>query len=103
MDLEQWLAIPEFPNYLVSDWGRVYDIQKKRLVPYALLKLQEGATTTSYLTVQLTNADGRTWRVVHRLVAKAFVPGFEPGGLVAHLDGDTFYNNASNLAWTSDT
>jgi hypothetical protein len=38
---------------------------------------------------------------VHRLVARAFVPGYFEGATVDHLDGDKTNNAASNLEWVT--
>ena len=27
--MEQWEPIPDFPNYMVSDWGRVKNIKEQ--------------------------------------------------------------------------
>jgi hypothetical protein len=38
---------------------------------------------------------------VHRLVARAFCPGYEPGLAVDHIDGDPSNNRADNLRWVT--
>ena len=54
---------------------------------------------TGYPKVSLSK-DGRpSAKAVHRLVALAFVPGYEPGLEVCHFDGDRQNNVASNLRW----
>lgn len=56
-------------------------------------------TGTGYPRVTLSK-DGRvTTKSIHRLVALAFVPGYEPGLEVCHFDGDRQNNVASNLRW----
>lgn len=40
-------------------------------------------------------------RIVHTLVAKAFVPGYKPGLVVDHINNDSRDNRAENLQWIS--
>lgn len=39
--------------------------------------------------------------MVHRLVAKYFVPGYFDGAVVNHKDGNNRNNHASNLEWVT--
>lgn len=88
--MEEWIEIPDFPNYLISDYGRVYS--KKRdilLTP----RFDHGG----YLLVNLYNDRGMATKVVHRLVAKSFLFGDTDNFEVNHKDGDKTNNFASNL------
>src|SRR5690606_13076082 len=40
----------------------------------------------------------RTW-LVHRLVAKAFIPRVEGKNYINHIDGNRLNNHADNLEW----
>ena len=39
--------------------------------------------------------------MIHRLVAKYFVPGYFDGAVVNHKDGNNRNNHASNLEWVT--
>lgn len=65
--METFKTIHEYPNYLVSDLGNILSIRGGRLLkPY---KCSNG-----YLQVKLTNNGCTKGELVHRLVAKAFIP-----------------------------
>lgn len=104
---EQWKLIDGYPDYEVSDHGRV-----RSLVPYrnAIRGLRPKIlkpcrATNGYLVVNLrTRGDGKISRIctktVHRLVAAAFVDG-DKTLQVAHLDGTRDNNHFSNLKWAT--
>lgn len=90
---ETWRAVEGWP-YEVSSWGNV----RRSGSPVSL----KPGLTVGYGAVSLSrNGEVRTFRV-HRLVAAAFLgePTFE-GAIVAHADGNTLNNRASNLRWAS--
>lgn len=55
--------------------------------------------TSGYLEVCLVHKRRRYRFSIHRLVAIAFVPGFEEDKVVNHIDGDKINNDPSNLEW----
>lgn len=94
MKEEHWKPIDGFTNYEVSDLGRVRNSNTGRIKKNFL-------NINGYYYAQLFH-DGRVHpTLVHRLVAKAFVPN--PGCLpeVNHLDEDKTNNAAENLEWCS--
>lgn len=48
------------------------------------------------------NKKERTW-LVHRLVAKAFIPKVEGKRFINHLDGNRLNNSVENLEWCNHT
>ncbi len=52
-----------------------------------------------YRTVLLTVNKKRLHRLVHRMVAEAFIPNPEDKPQVNHKDGNKLNNNAENLEW----
>lgn len=87
---ERWTPLPDFEErYWISSFGNVYSARSDRL-------LRPTLAPNGYLFVSLNRA---TFRTVHRLVARAFVSGFQHGLYVNHLDGVKTNNSASNLEW----
>lgn len=97
---ENWRPIPGASMYEVSDLGRVRSYFKwnGRPVPHVV----EGTPRNGYLRIRVIHDDGsRRFRVMHRLVAEAFLgtPADESHTVVRHLDGDQANNCVDNLAW----
>jgi hypothetical protein len=57
-------------------------------------------TGAGYYTVSAATGKNSSHRL-HRLVAKYFVPGYEKGLSVNHIDGDRSNNSAENLEWVT--
>ncbi len=74
---EQWKEIDDYPEYLVSNYGRVYSCSLNRP-----LKLGSNQNRHVWVTLKRNN----TWIsfAVHRLVAAAFVPGYFEEAVVNH-------------------
>lgn len=112
--LEQWKVIEEDrvlkDTFLISNLGRVktrtrtYYCGKpltKRTVKGGVLKTSETGKTRNgkgYLGIPLRCEDGRQRSfLVHRLVAKYFLPDWDENLTVNHIDEDRFNNKVSNL------
>lgn len=94
---EIWKIIDEYPDYEVSDLGRV---RRAVAANYpAGRELKPDRQKAGYLRVTLCSGGQAKRFLVHRLVAYAFVDGWMEGMHVSHLDGDPANNSASNLAW----
>ena len=63
---EYWNDIEGYPNYSVSNFGRVKSKKTGKLL--------KSYKTKGYLRVSLYNDAGRKCKLVHRLVAEAFIP-----------------------------
>lgn len=71
------------------------DIQTGRV-----LSQQESSDGLGYYRVQIRNSKlSAKLEMVHRLVASAFVEGYEEGKVVNHIDCNPSNNRASNLEW----
>lgn len=91
-DIESWIEIEDAPDYIVSSWGRVFGLQRRRY-------LTPSQDTYGYMRVTLS-ANGISKPIsVHRLVAKAFMPNPEGKPEVDHTDNDTNNNHIRNLQW----
>lgn len=94
MSVEEWRPIPGYPDYEVSDLGRVKSLKasKPRL-------LRTFPIHSRYLKVY-PSVDGRpSPAFVHRLVLLAFVGPVPPGMMTRHLDGDPQNNHLENLRY----
>lgn len=90
---EIWIDVFEFPNYSVSNHGRVRNNERERLVK--LSKTKQGAMKVNFAL------RGRQYtRSVKVLVAENFVDGrtyiFDTP---MHLDGNQENNNSDNIVW----
>jgi hypothetical protein len=102
---EQWSVIEEFPNYAISNIGRV-----KRLVSRtcakagSILKTPARSKDRPYPSVDLCAEGKRRTEMVHILVARAFLaaPTFV-GAEVNHRNGDKTDPAHTNLEWTTSS
>ena len=112
---EQWKTINGYPNYQISNLGRVKRIEhyierptgrnkNMKMKCYYEERIKnkffKGGNTKSYYCTKLIDSKGKLRTVcIHRLVAEAFVDN--PRGLneVDHIDRNSFNNRADNLRW----
>ena len=98
--METWKEIAGYEGiYEVSDLGRVKSLGNNKSKKEKILKPLNN--TRGYLQVMLCK-DGHTKRLlVHRLVAKAFIPNPNNLETINHKDEDKTNNFVSNLEWMS--
>lgn len=92
---ESWVEIKDYPNYQVSDQGRIKNVITGRQLNPSLSK-QNG-----YLRVNLCREDGCHTKTLHGLVVSTFM-GETPDGLeINHLDGVKTNNTVDNFEFTT--
>ena len=92
---EAWKPIQDFPKYMVSDQGRIKNIESGRIFTGT-------QDAFGYMHVRLINPKGTyTLKKVHRLVAETFLPNPESKPIIDHIDGDKTNNALENLRWVT--
>lgn len=103
--MEEWREIEGYPNYMVSNLGRVKSLGRwingknkgKRWQEEKILKQQ--LLNCGYLYIELyKNKKGKNFRV-HRLVAEAFIPNPYNLPFINHKDENKQNNCVENLEW----
>ena len=90
---EVFVDIPDFPGYQVSNCGRVRNNKTRKILkPYL---------TRGYYRVSLCNDSGRKYKLIHRLVAEAFLPNPDNKSDVNHINGCKTDSNVCNLEWVT--
>lgn len=92
---EVWKPVKSFENvYKVSNLGRISNHRKI----LATHKINSGYMKVSFkFNGHLTN------KLVHRVVAEAFIPNSQNKKEVNHLDGNRLNNRSSNLEWVTSS
>lgn len=110
MHSEIFNPIPESNGrYVVSNMGRVFRIggvttyKKGGTRYFEGHELKQRKTKDGYLFVGISIKGKSNTRLVHRLVAKAFVDNLKNKPNVNHLDGNRSNNNACNLEWCTQS
>ena len=104
---EEWRDINDFDGYEVSSFGNVRGKDRLRKGKHGL-RLTNGQpmkqvfNKKGYPEVRLRK-EGTHTRLVHRLVAKAFVSNHDNKSQVNHIDGNKLNNRADNLEWVNNS
>ena len=92
-NIEIWKDINGYPNYQISNLGRVWS--KKRQI-----YLKQYKTNNGYSQVTLYAINGKCKKeLIHRLVALTFIENPNNYPCVNHKDENKDNNSASNLEW----
>lgn len=92
---EVWKDVPKFEGlYKVSNRGDVFSIKRNKV-------LAKQNHNSGYLMVRLYKNKCGFSILIHRLVAKAFLPNPKKLPQVNHKDGNKKNNNVKNLEWVS--
>ena len=87
----EWKIIDGFTDYRVSENGDVYSTKRNKILRQHKRK--------NYLGVYLYAKDKRQYRLVHRLVANAFIPNPNNLPQINHKDENSLNNCVDNLEW----
>lgn len=96
MELEEWKTIDGYPDYEVSNLGKVRSLKygKRRI-------LKDRKDGCGYFQVILCR-DGKEYsHKVHRLVANAFIPNTDNKEQIDHINRTISDNRAENLRWVT--
>lgn len=92
--MEEWKDIEGYPNYMVSNLGRVKSLKfgKEKI-------LKSRKNNDGYLYINLCKEGKKKTHTIHRLVAQAFLPN--PNNLpeVNHKDEDKTNNRIENIEY----
>ena len=83
-----------FPNYIITKFGNVYNINRKRY-------LVSSKNCTGYMGLGLSNDKKRTNFNIHRLVGLLYIDNPNDLPEVNHIDFDKTNNKIENLEWVS--
>lgn len=92
--VKRWRIIPEYPEYRVTDCGRVWSCRRRRFI--RIVKNKNG-----YDRVELYSGGKYVRFFVHRLVAQAFCPNPKRKPEVNHKDWSRTNNHYKNLEWVT--
>ena len=102
--MEYWIELDEFPNYQVSNLGRVK--KKECTIIYSngikcnyKEKILKPDLVKGYFRVSLSKDNFQKRFLVHRLVAKYFLENKLNKPCVNHIDGNKMNNVVDNLEW----
>ena len=106
MKMEIWKEIKDYPNYMVSNLGRVKSLNYNHTGVEQIRKLKK--SNKGYLTINLSKNNNVKWFFVHRIEAIAFdlpIPEHLKNIPIEkleinHKDENPQNNNLDNLEWT---
>jgi hypothetical protein len=104
---EEWKDINDFDGYEVSNFGNVRGKDRLKKGRHGLRltngqPMKQVSNKKGYPEVRFRK-EGTHTKLVHRLVAKAFVSNHDNKSQVNHIDGNKLNNRADNLEWVNNS
>lgn len=107
MEQELWKDIEGYEGlYQISNFGNVKSLNYRRTGREKILQPlyhRSEILAVNRKFVRLSKNGIMKNKSISRMVAKAFVPGYEPGLVVHHKDNNPLNNVYTNLAWVTQT
>lgn len=98
---EIWKVIIDYPEYEISNKGRIKYPVRKGEKPYKKRITYGGGIGNGYKTFTVRNNEGKKRKGIHLLVAQEFINNPDNYNIVNHKDGDKKNNRSNNLEWCS--
>lgn len=86
------VPVRNYPMYEVNEDGTVFSKFSHKI-------LKTNVNNNGYHSVELFNEEGSKRKLIHRLVAEAFIPNPNNYPQINHIDEDKSNNSVSNLEW----
>lgn len=97
--LDKHHELQELRKYLISNYGRVYDLENHELMTFLNGAVSSNGYRYKTVTLHVKKKSGSVVYLVHRLVALAFIPQIEDKPFVNHIDACPEHNWVWNLEW----
>ena len=92
---EMWKTIEKYPNYMISNLGRIKSLNYKRTGKEQILKQSINGRGYYYVLISINNKYKNI--LIHKAVAEAFLENNNNYSDVNHIDGNKLNNCITNL------